>query len=99
MTPLQHGIVTYYTDLKEWVHCKEEADAMVHHMDKPGPHFLEDFKRDVVLNLKGVHFEMDGVIRTVTLKGAMYTQQAPGKPPLCYANTFMFCELCRHRQI
>ena len=43
MTPPQTAIVTYYTDLKEWVNCKEEADAMVFHMYKPGPHFLEDF--------------------------------------------------------
>ena len=35
MSPLQTAIVTDYTDLKEWVNCKEEADAMVFHTDKP----------------------------------------------------------------
>ena len=90
MSPLQTAIVTYYTDLKEWVNCKEEADAMVFHMYKPRPHFLNDFKRDTVLNLKGVHFEMRGGIQTITLKDAISKEQAPGKPPLLYANTFIF---------
>ena len=43
MSPLQKAVVTYYSDLKEWMHCKEQADAMVFHMDRPGPHFLNDF--------------------------------------------------------
>ena len=52
MTPLQTSIVTMHAALKEWVNCKEESDEMVFHMDKPGPHFLDDFKRDTVLNLR-----------------------------------------------
>ena len=90
MTPLQTSIVTMHMALKEWVSCKEEADSMVHHMDKPGPHFLDDFKRDTILNLRGVHYEAREGIKAVTLKEAMYEEQGPGKPPLLYSKTLIF---------
>ena len=50
---------------------------------------MNDFNRDTVLNLKGVHFEMRGGIQTVTLKDAVLKEQAPSKPPLLYAKTFI----------
>ena len=90
MTPLQTAIVTMHASLKEWVNCKEESDEMVFHTDKPGPHFLDDFKRDTILNLRGVHYEMREGIQAVTLKDAMYELQGPSKPPLTYAKTLIF---------
>ena len=90
MTPLQDAILTYTTDLKEWLACKEEAESMVFRADAPGPHFLDNFKKDLVLNLRGVHYETTSGISTTTLKDAISKPQLPGKPPLLYAKTFIF---------
>ena len=57
MTPPQDAILTYTTDLKEELACKEEAESMVFRADAPGPHFLDNFKRDVILNLRGLHYD------------------------------------------
>jgi hypothetical protein len=90
MTPFQDAILTYTGDLKEWLACKEEAESMVFRADAPGPHFLENFKKDLVLNLRGVHYETTSGISTTTLKDAISKPQLPGKPPLLYAKTFIF---------
>ena len=90
LTPLQEAILTYTTDLKDWLVCKEDAESMVFHMDNPGPHFLDNFKRSVVLNLRGLHFETSTGIMTTTLKDAISKPQAPGKPPLLYSKTMIF---------
>ena len=90
MTPIQDAILTYTADLKEWLACKEDAESMVFHMDNPGPHFLDNFKRSMVLNLRGLHYETNRGIMRTTLKDAMSQAQAPGKPPLCYAKTMIF---------
>ena len=82
MTPLQEAIVTYTMDLKDWLACKEDAESMVFKMGDPGPHFLDNFKRNTVLNLRGVHYETgSGILRT-TLKDAISQPQTPTKPPL-----------------
>ena len=99
MTPLQTAIVTMHASLKEWVNCKEESDNMVVHTDKPGPHFLDDFIRDMVLNLRGVHFEMREGIQAVTLKDAMYTAQGPNKPPHDVCQDLDFCWGAELRQV
>lgn len=90
MTPIQDAILAYTGDLKEWLACKEDAESMVFHMGNPGPHFLDNFKRSMVLNLRGLHYEMNSGIMTTTLKDAISRPQAPGKPPLCYAKTMIF---------
>ena len=90
MTPIQDAILAYTGDLKEWLACKEDAESMVFHMGNPGPHFLDNFKRSMVLNLRGLHCEMNSGILTTTLKDAISRPQAPGKPPLCYAKTMIF---------
>jgi len=90
LTPLQDAILTYTTDLKEWLACKEEAESMIFRADAPGPHFLKNFKKDLVLNLRGLHYEPIGGIQTTTLKDAISKPQAPQKPPLLYAKTFIF---------
>ena len=53
MTPLEDAILTYTQDLKEWLACKEEAESMLFSADAPGPHFLDNFKRNLVLKLRG----------------------------------------------
>ena len=63
---------------------------MVVHMDNPGPHFLDNLKRNTVLSLRGLHYETNSGIMTTTLKAAISQPQAPGKPPLCYAKTMIF---------
>ena len=62
---------------------------MVFHINKPRPHFLDDFKRDTVLNLRGVHYEVREGIKAVTLTDAISKEQAPGKPPLMYSKTLI----------
>ena len=91
MTPWDQAILTYTQDLKEWLRCKEDCDAMVVHMDKPGPKpHLNDFKLDVLLPLKGVHFETRTGIKTVTFEDAILKPESPNKPPLIYAKTLIF---------
>ena len=48
LTPLQDAILTYTTDLKEWLACKRDAESMVFHTSNPGPHFLDNFERNTV---------------------------------------------------
>ena len=90
LTPLQDAVLTYTTDLKEWLACKEDAESMIFHMNNPGPHFLDNFKRNTVLNLRGVHYEVSSGIQVTTLKDAISRPQGPGKPPLCHAKTLIF---------
>ena len=68
MTPIQDAILAYTGDLKEWLACKEDAESMVFHMGIPGPHFLDNFKRSMVLNLRGLHYETNSGIMTTPLK-------------------------------
>ena len=89
-TPLEEGILTYTQELNEWLACKEDAESMIFDMSKPGPHFINNFKKDTVLNLRGVHFETSSGVQTTTLRNAISQPQAPGKPPLLYSKTIIF---------
>ena len=95
-TPLQEAMLTYTADLKDWLRAGEDAESMVFKTTVPGPHFLHDFKRDVVLQLEGVHFERDGRIHTTTLKDVINTQQSASKPPLYMTKTLIFVGLLHH---
>ena len=99
MTPWDQAILTYTQDLREWLRRKEDCDAMVVHMDKPGPKpHLNDFKLDVLLPLKGVHFEPRTGIKTVTFEDAVPKEEAPRNPPLMYSETVTFCGQTWHWQ-
>lgn len=89
-TPLQEGILTYTPDLKDWLHAREDAESMIFKTTDPGPHFLNDFKRDTVLGLKGVHFEREGGIQMTTLREAISAPQSATKPPLYLTKTLIF---------
>ena len=63
---------------------------MIFKTTNPGAHFLDNFKRDVVLGLKGVHFEREGGIQITTLKDTISMQQSATKPPLYLTKTLIF---------
>jgi hypothetical protein len=90
MTPLQEAVVTYTADLKDWLACKEDAESMIFNMSSSGPHFLNNFKREMILQLTGIHYEPGGGILKTTLKDVISKQQTPTKPPLCYSKTMIF---------
>ena len=79
MTYLQEAIITMHADLKAWIEYKEESDSMIHRMSDPGPHFIHNFKKHVVLNLRGIHYETNGGIKTVTLKDCISKKESETK--------------------
>ena len=83
-TPLQVAVLTYQPEIKEWARQKEEAEALIKSVEEPGPHFLSDFNKDVVLGLRGVHFDVTGGVQQVTLKHVLY------ESALAYHKTLIF---------
>ena len=53
LTRTQLAIQIMGTDLKEYLKDKAECDAMIYKMSTDGPHFLDDFKKASVINMKG----------------------------------------------
>jgi hypothetical protein len=54
-TRLQEGILTYSSDMIEILKALDEALPIVHKLETPGLHFLNDFVQEEVLDLEGVH--------------------------------------------
>ena len=94
LTPLQKAVMCYGQELKDELKSREDSEAMIFDVRKPGPHFLDNFDRQKILALSGVHCECTngGIvkIRRVTFRDVMETPAAPGKPPLYMLKTLIF---------
>lgn len=88
-TPLQDAIMTYTSSLKAFLRAQEDAESMIFKTTRPGPHILRDFTRNA-LELVGVHYESDGIVRTTTLREAITQPESATKPPLYLTKTLIF---------
>ena len=92
-TPLQKAVLCYGPELKDEIKHREDSEAMIFDVRKPGPHFLDNFVKQKVLALRGVHCECNGgrlEIRETTFRKAMEEPAGKGKPPLYLLKTLIF---------
>ena len=74
---LQTVILTYPIDMKDILNAMEDATPIVKKLSQPGKHFIEDFIKSEVLNLRGVHLVAHGMnytIETISLKELLWSK-------------------------
>ena len=74
---LQTAILTYPIDMKDILNAMEDATPIVKKLSQPGKHFIEDFIKSEVLNLRGVHLVARGMnytIETISLKELLWSK-------------------------
>ena len=92
-TVLQKGMLCYKQELKDELKSREDSEAMIFDVRNPGPHFLDNFVKNKVLTLRGVHCERRGdslVLLKTTFRRAMEEPAGKGKPPLYLLKTLIF---------
>jgi len=90
-TPLQWVINTCEAKILNWIKAREQASTMIKDPNMPGhTHFLDNFDKEKVLNLKGVHYEVNQGILHTTLRDAISTPVARGVPALYLKKTLIF---------
>ena len=88
-SPFQEALLAYQPEVREWMEERRKMESMVFYMHQNGRTFPDNFDREKVLKLRGVHYEPRCGIKVTTLKEAMYDQQSDVKPPLYLSNTLI----------
>ena len=74
---LQAALLTYPKDMCDILKALDDAAPIVKKLDQPGKHFVDDFLKSEVMNLKGIHLVQRGkkyTIEYVTLKELLWAK-------------------------